>query len=134
MPCRNDNDETNDEPEPGRSTDGDLPEVSLSLDAILSVLAHHRRRDLLQYLIDSPDQTASIEACVGNLVKREAERTGERPSHDHVEASLYHLHLPKMADAGILDYDPRSREFRYWSHDRLESLLDSIEDYDSIPE
>ena len=60
-------------------------------------------------------------------MKREQERMGERPSQDHVEASLYHLHLPKMADAGILDYDPRSREFRYWSHDRLESLLDYIQ-------
>lgn len=134
MPCRRDNDETNDEPEPGRATDADLPDVSLSLDAILSVLAHHRRRDLLRYLIDSPDQTASVEACVDHLLKREGERTGERPSRDHVEASLHHLHLPKLADAGILDYDPRSREFRYWSHDRLESLLDYLHANDSIPE
>ena len=39
---------------------------------------------------------------------------------------LHHKTLPKLADAGILEYDPRQHDVRYTGHDGLESLLDQI--------
>lgn len=107
--------------------DGDDGDRSLSLDAVLHVLADRYRRDLLRYLIDKDDETATVEECTNHLIEREAERTGERPAYDQVEVRLHHVHVPKLSDTGVIEYDPRSREFRYWGHARLEAWLDRIE-------
>lgn len=110
----------------GRSGRG-FHDVSLSLDAILSLLAHYQRRDVLGYLADRPDQTCSIDECVAHVMKREEDRTGTRPGHDQVATILHHVHVPKLTDAGLLEYDPRSRQLRYGGHDRLETWLDRIQ-------
>lgn len=103
-------------------------DVSLSLDAILSLLAHHQRRDLLEYLSGSSAPTATVEECVGHIVQREEARTGRRPGHDQVETALHHAHIPKLVDAGIVDYDARNREIRYWGNAELETWLDRIDE------
>lgn len=129
--ARNDGD---DESERGNQSDATLHEVSLSLDAILALLAHHHRRDLLRHLVRLPDQAATIDDCVGHLAEREAERTGNRPGRDHLEATLHHVHVPRLADAGVLEYDSRTQEIRYWGNDRLESWLERIRGDESEPD
>lgn len=118
----------------GDSSDADLHDVSLSLDAVLSLLADQDRRDLIQYLRESSEQTCSIDDCVGYLMKQEEERTAERPSHDRVAMVIHHIHIPKLADTGVVEYDARSREIRYRSDDRLESWLDRIQRAESASE
>jgi hypothetical protein len=122
----NESDSDDEETERGVSTDADPHGVSLSLDTVLSLLADHRRRDLLQHLREQPDRPASVEECVEFLVEQEAERIGDRPDPERVETALHHVHVPKMVDTGILDYDHRSQVLRYWSNDRLEAWLDRI--------
>lgn len=102
-------------------------DVSLSPDAILSILAHPQRRDVLSVLRAASDHTATLDECVTYVVRQEEKRTGTRPGHDLVEASLHHVHVPKLVDAGIVEYDARSQEMRYWSHDGLESWLDRLD-------
>lgn len=106
--------------------DSDPYTVSLSVDAILSLLSHHRRRNLLAYLVDEADRMATIEECVSHIAEREEARTGDRPGHDHVETDLHHTHIPKLEDAGIVEYDTRNKEFRYRGHEDLEAWLDRI--------
>lgn len=119
--------------ESGGSSDANLHEVSLSLDTILSLLAHHQRRDLLRYLMETPDQARSLEECVHHLTEREAERTGERPPQDQVETALHHSHIPKLRDAGVCEYDPRTQDLRYWGNDTLEAWLNRIEAHEADP-
>lgn len=102
-------------------------EGSLSLDTILSLLAHHHRRDLFSYLVDAPDQTYRLDECAEYLLKQDAERPGELPQQTQVEADLHHVHIPKLRDVGILEYDPRTQELRYWGHDYLETCLDRVQ-------
>lgn len=64
---------------------------------------------------------------------RAGKRTGERPAREHVETTLHHTHDPKLANAGILEYDARSREFRYRGHDRLEAWLERIRTHEAAP-
>lgn len=109
-------------------SDTAVHDVALSLDAILSLLAHHQRRDLLAYLSEEAAPTATVEECVGHLVEQEAERTGKRPGHEQVETALHHSHVPKLVDAGIVDYDARNREIRYWGDDELEAWLDRMDE------
>lgn len=120
------NGDNDDEGDPASSSDANPAAASLSLDAILSLLAHHQRRDLLRYLADDRDQTAGIDDCIAFILRREEERSGDRPAYDQVEANLHHLHIPKLAEAGVLDYDPRNKEIRYRGHDHLEAWLERI--------
>lgn len=116
------------------ASEGELPDVSLSLDAILSLLANQQRRDLLHYLTDSSAQTAPLDECVGHLMEREEERSGQRSGHDQVEKALHHVHIPKLADAGLLEYDVRSQVVRYYGHEHLESWLGRIQADESEPD
>lgn len=107
--------------------DMNLAATALSVDAILSLLADHQRRDLLRHLIESPEQTATLEECVQHILQREEERTGQCPGHEQVETALHHIHLPKLEQTNILEYDSRSQVLRYRGHERLEAWLDRIE-------
>lgn len=97
--------------------------VSLSLDATFDMLADADRRVMLTTLIEAPDHVATVDELVTELVKRQADQTGELPSPDSVEAQIHHIHLPKLADVGLVEYDARSEELRYWPDDRLETWL-----------
>lgn len=103
-------------------------EATLTIDATLDLLAKWERREILTYLVDSSNQCATIADLVEHLIDRHAEREGEVPAHDYLETTLLHTHVPKMADMGIIDYDERSKELRYWQNERLENWLALIRD------
>lgn len=101
--------------------------VSLSLDATLELLADADRRAVLDCLADAPDGTATVADLAEHVADRRADATGERPDEDDVLQTIHHVHVPKLADAGVVDYDPRSREVRYWGSDRLETWLQRVQ-------
>lgn len=79
-----------------------------STDALFSALANKRRRHVLQYFQSSSDDVASLEELV-DAVPRD-ERTDGRK---RVALRLHHVTLPKLEDAGLLEYDARSNTVRY---------------------
>jgi hypothetical protein len=81
----------------------------LSLDETLELLANHERRDALGFLMGAPDGTATVDELVDHLVARRAERTGR----GHVTTTLHHVHLPMLADAGVVACDARNQVIRY---------------------
>lgn len=121
-------------------TDGDndprVETAPISLNAAFDVLAHHHRRELCRLLIEDEESTKAVSEITDHLCRQEVERTGEQPGQTQVEAALHHTHLPKMTGLGLVEYDPRSREIRYWPDERIETLLAVVdeEDLESIPE
>ncbi|WP_202932535.1 DUF7344 domain-containing protein [Halorussus salinus] len=109
------------------SADRPAERVTLSLDATLELLANHDRRAVLSYLREGSDRTATVDELTDYLVERRTVRTGERPARSHVRSTLHHIHVPKLVDAGVVDYDPRTEEVRYWGSERLETWHDRIE-------
>lgn len=118
----------------GSEADSDTShhEIVLSLDTILSLLANHQRRELLQYLVETPDGCCSLDECVDHLVKQQEKRNGNGDEHDQVKTTLRHVHIPKLEDAGIVEFDPRSQQLRYWGEEHLESWLARIHAEDAI--
>lgn len=110
----------------GSGASGRRPDAQLSMDAVLELLADRRRRELLERLFSQPSETTTIDELVEHLMDRESEARNERPARDSIEIKLLHVHLPKLADAGILEYDERSREVRYRANDRLEAWLERV--------
>lgn len=77
-------------------------------DALFSVLSDSRRRFTLQYL-RTVDPPLPVSELTTELTAWEGHRPEASPSggtENSIEISLVHNHLPKMAEAGIIDYDP----------------------------
>ncbi|MFC6763766.1 DUF7344 domain-containing protein [Natrinema soli] len=122
----NDNDFDSDESTAdGQCETTDL-ENALSTGARPELLAHPYRRGILQYFVDAADETSSVGDVTTHLVDRERNRTGDRPDRDRIEIALSHVHLPKLAEAGIVEYDVRSRGIRYRRDGCLEELLERL--------
>ncbi|KZN23109.1 hypothetical protein A4G99_16560 [Haladaptatus sp. R4] len=57
----------------------------------------------------------------------ETVETVSRPKQARI--TLVHIHLPKLAEHEIIDYDERSEIIRYRDGKRLEHLLEIIDSY-----
>lgn len=110
--------------------DRPLEEIPLSLDVLLDTLASERRRALIAYLRDKPESEASFEAATKAVVTAIARKQGYQPNHDDVQSSLRHHHIPKLADAGVIDYDSQTQTIRYRENERLETVYERVEEFE----
>lgn len=102
------------------------PIVDLSLDDVFGLLAERRRRFALHALLDAEQGAIDCETLAETVAAREAEADGEYESPERrarVAAALHDVHLPKLDDAGVVDYDTRSGAVRYWGHPVVEEYL-----------
>jgi DNA-binding transcriptional ArsR family regulator len=80
-------------------------ESGRSLDAVFEILAARRRRYILYYLNDRPDECATFCELV-DLVAAWERMTGIEPPSIHrrrVAASLRNDHLPALRDSGLIE-------------------------------
>ena len=94
------------------------------LDRLYDVLADERRRRLLSYLHRKDSDVASLVELIDYLVVHEADSVADLDTDD-VAISLYHTDLPKLADAGLVEYDERSRTVRYRGGGVIEEAVDA---------
>lgn len=84
-----------------------------SLSRVLEALADTRSRYLCHYVVEN--EPCDIEECADAVAAWE---TGTEPAavpeerHRHVKTSLFHNHLPKLRDLGIVEYDERTGDIR----------------------
>lgn len=82
----------------------------VTVDALFDVLSIERRRIVLGYLLRQ-DGPVEVEELIDHVVA-ESQSTDDTQSDDvrlQVFLNLHHVHLPKMDDVGLADYD-RDRE------------------------
>lgn len=77
-------------------------EHTLSVDQAIELLASSRRRRLLRYLARETDDPVNREELVRWVRPEEGRQLNE------MRIALAHHHLPKLADAGLIEYDHRS--------------------------
>ena len=90
---------------PGRTDSA--PVSDSALDAIFGALAAERRRSVVRYL-DEHGSPLALDVLATVLATAEADGrvVGPDPAvADEVYASLYHVHVPKLVEAGIVEYD-----------------------------
>ena len=108
---------------PVRRRPDDRPPVSLSLDDVFELLSYRRRRLALYHLVDA-ENPVDFDELVSQVVDWE---TGSlTPPRDHertVSTALHHRHLPRLAEAGVVEYDAVAGDVYYWPSPRLESRL-----------
>lgn len=91
---------------PGTNTCGRSELSSDAVDAVFDLLSNHRRRHALSYLAGR-DEAVTLDELARELARREG--TVHEAACQQVMTALHHTHLPKLADAGFLEYDERSR-------------------------
>ncbi|WP_436346744.1 DUF7344 domain-containing protein [Natronorubrum sp. FCH18a] len=82
-------------------------EQRLSKDVIFELLKNRRRREVLAYLLES-DETVTLGELAEQIAAWENDTEVSALSSDQrkrVYVALYQTHLPKMDDAGIVEYD-----------------------------
>ncbi|QLG60740.1 DUF7344 domain-containing protein [Halorarum salinum] len=104
-----------------------------SADVVLDLLADQRRRDVLACL-EGSTQSIPLTELAEDIAARENEGSlTEVPNAEvrTIQLSLHHVHLPKLDDAGAVEYD-RDRNLTRASEptDRVERALSLIEAVD----
>lgn len=82
-------------------------EQRLSKDVIFELLKNRRRREVLAYLLEA-DETVTLGELAEQIAAWENDTEVSALSSDQrkrVYVALYQTHLPKMDDAGIVEYD-----------------------------
>lgn len=90
------------------------------LDRLFDLLSDRRRRYLFSYLRDRPDEVVAFDDLVSALAEREAHHDGYADDRT-IAISLIHDHLPRFADAAIIEYDRAERTVR-WAGAPIETV------------
>ncbi|WP_299264175.1 DUF7344 domain-containing protein [Halorientalis sp.] len=96
-----------------------------SIDDVFELLSNDRRRRVCLYLQRTGVEVATLQ----NLVDALATGAGDE-ERERLAISLHHRHLPKLDQAGIVDYDPRSNTARYWGQPTVEKWAEHVEAVD----
>ena len=94
---------------------------SIPVDERFDALARADCRAVIQFFRDGSTEETTLDDLVTGIVDGSYWDTDE----SHARLRLHHLTLPKLADTGILDYDPGSKTVRYRGRPAVERLLDA---------
>lgn len=77
---------------------------SISTERALELLTKPQRRQILHQVADTPDRT-TVDQLKTWLEPADSTRSDEGDSGERRGIELHHLHLPKLQDAGVIEYD-----------------------------
>ena len=102
---------------------GDRGTTSGQMTLLYRLLADHQRRVLLQCLRGTEDPV-SVSALVVALAQRDDQESSDETAE--TEIALHHIHLPKLADTGIIEYDQSTQQAVYTAPPQVDALLDQM--------
>ena len=100
--------------------------VTGTLDTVFDLLRVSRRRYILYYLYDIESKVVDVDEAIDAVCAYEARGTGRDgfPPREEVLIDLHHDHIPRLDDAGIIEYDRRQGTIRFRGSDSLEEWLE----------
>lgn len=116
------------------SSIGETQNGELQREDIFEVLSNRRRRYVLHYLKqhNSGGEVASLSELASHVAAWENDVDVAQVTYDDrksVQTSLYQLHLPKLAENNLIEYDKRAGEIR------RTDFINDIEIYlEAVPE
>ncbi|WP_336000022.1 DUF7344 domain-containing protein [Halorientalis halophila] len=99
--------------------------VTPPIDEVFELLSDSRRRRVCLYLRRSGVEVTELSDLIDALASED-----DAVDRDRLAIDLHHRHLPKLDDAGIVDYDPRSHTARYWGQPTVEKWAEHVEAVD----
>lgn len=97
------------------------------LDRVFRLLGDRRRCYLYVYLQFHPSNEVSVDHLVDQLMDWEQALGATHVSRDDIVIALTHNHLPKLADAGVIDYDRETGSIVWQKRlSKLEGLISVV--------
>lgn len=94
--------------------------VTIERDRLINLLADEGRRHVLAVLRDT-DEPLSVADLANSLARREAGDAKQR------KITLHHRHLPKLADADLVEYDDETKAVTLTaSSDEMETVTEVL--------
>lgn len=100
--------------------------------AVFDVLADERRRHVLYYLLEDAGGEAGVADVATHL--RSVESSSRTADPETIRTELHHRHLPRMEEAGLVDYDTPEARVRYLEDPLVEDCLALVAGRDFGPE
>ena len=94
---------------------------AVPVDVVFDALAAETRRHLLYYLAEEAGGEATPSEIADRL--RSIDAGSSRTSEQAVLVGLHHRHLPKLSDAGLVEYEGRGEPVRYLGDPLVEKCL-----------
>lgn len=104
------------------SAKGECVGDSTALETVVSILNDEVRREVVTSLREASHELMSVD----ELVERLQDRHGRTLQNLHLR--LHHVDLPKLVDAGLIEFDPRSDRLQYFGDDDVEKILDILQE------
>lgn len=101
-----------------------------SLTRLFDALSDPHRRDAL-YSLKASAKPVALADLATDIAEQETKRTdGELPAdkRKQVRTALRHNHIPRLVDAGLVEYDPEKRTVEYRSGSRADEWLEQAAD------
>lgn len=108
--------------EPDREGERVMTAETPSLDRIFDLLSDRRRRHVLYCLYEAEDRVATLDDILEFVLSLEG-NAGSPEHREQLSMALEHKHLPRLEEAGVIEYDCRSDTVRCWSQPSLEEWL-----------
>jgi hypothetical protein len=94
------------------------------IDNSFDLLGEPLRRYIIDYCASATERVFEFDALVDYLDRKQPAHGKDR---EDIAIELHHQHLPKLADADVIEFDPRSGTLRYLGDDRLEEWIHRID-------
>ena len=102
---------------------GGASQPTLSVDEALAVLANGHCRAVLLFVREWTEDAVPLEMLAAVLADGDVVPDGDP---ERLAVRLHHATVPKLADVGLAEYDPRSGSVRFYGHPLVEACLDCI--------
>lgn len=124
--------ETSAPPGGAARTDPERPEtvpMPYSFDSVIELISDARRRTVLYVLRTNRRDEYRLDRVIDLVDERERAIPRREPkrSREELEVSLGHVHLPKLDELGVLDYDADAGIVTYHRNRALESCIRYVE-------
>ncbi|WP_254274474.1 DUF7344 domain-containing protein [Haloarcula marina] len=105
-----------------------------SLDACLQLVADPHRRRIIHHLRHEATGTTTVDELVEQFHRSGSDfKDGPPQDRESLAIQLHHVHLPKLADHDVVEYEHRSGSVRYRPDEQVETVLDSLPEEVSLP-
>lgn len=105
-----------------------------SLDACLQLVADRHRRRVIHHLRHETTETTTVDELVDQLHSGDSpSKNGPSQDREKLAIQLHHIHLPKLAMHGVVEFEHRRGAVRYYPDKQVEAVLDSLPDEASLP-
>lgn len=108
----------------GSSDGGDV--APSTLDLPLGILRDPLRRRTVRLCASASDRTFEFDELIDHLARGDGWAADAR-GREEIAIDLHHRHLPRLAEAEVIEFDPDSGIIRYLGSDLIEGWIERID-------